>query len=197
MDKGFNILIVGVGGQGNILFSKILGEVFLAKGYDVKISEVHGMAQRGGSVVTYVKAASKVYSPLIDKAQADYIIAFEKLEGLRWVEFLKKDGIMLLSTYEIPPMSVIAGVHKYPEVEQVLDDLGVRYYKIDIPTILKELDNPRVQNMIMLGCFSNFVDIESNIWIEAIKNNIKPEFLDINLRAFECGRRINVKGEVK
>ncbi|HON72323.1 MAG TPA: indolepyruvate oxidoreductase subunit beta, partial [bacterium] len=159
MKENYDLLIVGVGGQGNILFSKILGEVFLNEGYDVKVSEVHGMAQRGGSVVTFVRAGEKVYSPLVDKAQADYIIAFEKLEALRWLEYLKKDGIVIYSDYEIPPMSVISGKSRYPDVDSILKDIGVRHYKIETSSLLMELKNPRVQNTIMLGFFSKLTGI--------------------------------------
>ena len=195
MKESFDILIVGVGGQGNILFSKILGEAFLNEGYDVKVSEVHGMAQRGGSVVTFVRAGEKVYSPLVDKAQADYIIAFEKLEALRWLEYLKKDGIVIYSDYEIPPMSVISGKSRYPDVDSILKDIGVRHYKIEISSLLMELKNPRVQNTIMLGFFSKVTGIEKQVWERAIENNIRAKLLDINLRAFEMGRDIELKEE--
>ncbi|HHV80234.1 MAG TPA: indolepyruvate oxidoreductase subunit beta [bacterium] len=195
MKESFDILIVGVGGQGNILFSKILGEAFLNEGYDVKVSEVHGMAQRGGSVVTFVRAGEKVYSPLVDKAQADYIIAFEKLEALRWLEYLKKDGIVIYSDYEIPPMSVISGKSRYPDVDSILKDIGVRHYKIEISSLLMELKNPRVQNTIMLGFFSKLTGIEKQVWERAIENNIRAKLLDINLRAFEMGRDIELKEE--
>lgn len=190
MREDYNILVVGVGGQGNILFSRILGEVFLDDGYDVKISEVHGMAQRGGSVVTFVRAGDRVYSPLIDKAQADYIIAFEKLEALRWLEYLKRDGVLIFSDYEIPPLSVTNGKDKYPDVIRILEDLKIRYYRVDIPSLIKRLKNPRVQNIIMLGFFSGLIDIDKKVWIKAIRNNIGSKFIDINLEAFELGRDI-------
>ncbi|ABP67637.1 Indolepyruvate ferredoxin oxidoreductase [Caldicellulosiruptor saccharolyticus DSM 8903] len=195
MKENLNILIVGVGGQGNILLSKILGEVFLNVGYDVKISEVHGMAQRGGSVVTYVKAGKKVFSPLIDKAEADYIIAFEKLEALRWIEYLKKEGILIYSDYEIPPMSIITGLYKYPDVDKIITELGVKFYKINIPPLLTKIGNPRVQNTIMLGVFSRLTGIEENFFKKAIENNVKPEFVEINLKAFAMGRNVDL-GEV-
>ncbi len=195
MKESYDLLIVGVGGQGNILFSKILGEVFLNEGYDVKVSEVHGMAQRGGSVVTFVRAGEKVYSPLVDKAQADYIIAFEKLEALRWLEYLKKDGMVIYSDYEIPPISVIGGKSRYPDVDSILKDIGVRHYKIEISSLLMELKNPRVQNTIMLGFFSKLTGIEEQVWKRAIENNIRAKLLDINLRAFEMGRDIELKEE--
>lgn len=196
MKENLNILIVGVGGQGNILVSKILGEVFLNIGYDVKISEVHGMAQRGGSVVTYVKAGKKVFSPLVDKAEADYIIAFEKLEALRWIEYLKKEGTLIYSNYEIPPMSVITGMYKYPDVDKIIADFGVKFYRIDIQTLLDQIGNPRVQNTIMLGVFSKITGIEEDVFKKAIENNIKPELVEINLKAFAMGRNIDLS-EVK
>jgi len=195
MKENLNILIVGVGGQGNILLSKIIGEVFLNVGYDVKISEVHGMAQRGGSVVTYVKAGTKVFSPLIDKAEADYIIAFEKLEALRWIEYLKKEGILIYSDYEIPPMTVITGAYKYPDVDKIVKELGVKFYKIDIPSLLTKIGNSRVQNTIMLGVFSRLIGIEESFFKKAIENNVKPEFVEINLKAFAMGRNVDL-GEV-
>ncbi|WAM34799.1 indolepyruvate oxidoreductase subunit beta [Caldicellulosiruptor morganii] len=196
MKESVNILIVGVGGQGNILFSKILGDVFLNTGYDVKISEVHGMAQRGGSVVTYVKAGRKVFSPLIDKAEADYIIAFEKLEALRWIEFLKKEGFLIYSDYEIPPIGVITGMYEYPDVDKIVKQLGVKFCKIDILSLLSKAGNPRVQNTVMLGVFSKFMEIEENFFKKAIENNVRSEFVEINLRAFEIGRSVDL-GEVR
>jgi len=140
MKREMNILVVGVGGQGNILFSKILGETLLSAGYDVKISEVHGMAQRGGSVVTYVKASEKVFSPLVDIAQADFIIAFEKLEALRWLEYLKRDGTLIYADYEIPPISVTTGSYEYPDVEKVLKEIGVKACKVEIKKLLSSLE---------------------------------------------------------
>jgi len=153
------------------------------------------MAQRGGSVVTYVKAGKKVFSPLIDKAEADYIIAFEKLEALRWIEYLKKEGILIYSDYEIPPMSIITGLYKYPDVDKIITELGVKFYKINIPPLLTKIGNPRVQNTIMLGVFSRLTGIEENFFKKAIENNVKPEFVEINLKAFAMGRNVDL-GEV-
>lgn len=192
MKRGLNILVVGVGGQGNILFSKILGEVLLNSGFDVKISEVHGMAQRGGSVVTYVKAAEKVFSPLVDIAQADFILAFEKLEALRWLGYLKKEGTLIYSDYEIPPVSVITGAYEYPDVEEILQEIGVRAYKVEVKKLLSSLGNSRVQNTLMLGFFSRFLDIDEALFKKSIERNIKKEFIEINLKAFELGRRIEM-----
>ncbi|ADQ04842.1 Indolepyruvate ferredoxin oxidoreductase [Caldicellulosiruptor owensensis OL] len=190
MKERLNILVVGVGGQGNILFSKILGDVLLRVGYDVKISEVHGMAQRGGSVVTYVKAAEKVFSPLVDIAQANFIIAFEKLEALRWIEYLKKDGLLIYPDYEIPPISVITGLYKYPDVEKILQEIGVKTCKVEIKNLLSSLGDSRVQNTLMLGYFSRFLSIDESLFKKSIENNVKKEFIEINLKAFELGRKI-------
>lgn len=192
MKKNINILIVGVGGQGNILFSKILGDVLLNAGYDVKISEVHGMAQRGGSVVTYVKAGEKVFSPLVDRAEADYILAFEKLEALRWLEYLKNNGILIYSDYEIPPLSVITGAYEYPDVEKILQTVGVKAYRVEVKKLLSQLGNSRVQNTLMLGFFSRFLDIDEALFKKSIERNIKKEFIEVNLKAFEFGRRIEM-----
>ncbi|ADQ06951.1 Indolepyruvate ferredoxin oxidoreductase [Caldicellulosiruptor hydrothermalis 108] len=192
MKKNINILVVGVGGQGNILFSKILGEVLLNAGYDVKISEVHGMAQRGGSVVTYVKAGEKVFSPLVDRAEADYILAFEKLEALRWLEYLKNNGILIYSDYEIPPLSVITGAYEYPDVEKILQTVGVKACRVEVKKLLSQLGNSRVQNTLMLGFFSRFLDIDEALFKKSIERNVKKEFIEINLKAFELGRRIEM-----
>lgn len=190
MKREMNILVVGVGGQGNILFSKILGETLLSAGYDVKISEVHGMAQRGGSVVTYVKASEKVFSPLVDIAQADFIIAFEKLEALRWLEYLKRDGTLIYADYEIPPISVTTGSYEYPDVEKVLKEIGVKACKVEIKKLLSSLGDARVQNTLMLGFFSKFLSVEEALFISSIEKNVKKELIEINLKAFDLGRRI-------
>jgi len=186
-----NILIVGVGGQGNLLFSKLLGYVLIKKGYDVKISEVHGMAQRGGSVVTYVRYGEKVYSPLIEKAESDLIIAFEKLEALRWIEYLKKDGKMIINDYEIPPISVISGAIKYPDVKSHLSNKNIDFKIIDLISIAKQLGNARIVNTIMLGFCSNFFsEIDLGLWEEVIRSNIKNNMININIEAFRKGRKL-------
>lgn len=185
-----NILIVGVGGQGNLLLSKILGNVFIKKGFDVKISEVHGMAQRGGSVVTYVRYGEKVYSPLIEENEADFILAFEKLEGLRWINYIKKDGLLILNDYEIPPMSVIAGSSKYPDVLSILETKQINYKLIDLNSIIAKLNSARIINVALLGYFSKYFNFSEQDWIDSIKENIKEQFIDINIKAFQLGRSL-------
>ncbi|MEZ0535819.1 indolepyruvate oxidoreductase subunit beta [Caldicellulosiruptoraceae bacterium PP1] len=185
-----SILVVGVGGQGNLLLSRILGDVFLSKGFDVKISEVHGMAQRGGSVVTYVKFGEKIYSPLIEKNEADFILAFEKLEGLRWIDYLKDDGVLILNDYEIPPMSVISGISKYPDVISILEKQNLNYKLVDLNSVVNKLNSSRVMNIALLGYFSKYFDFSEQDWIDAIKRNIKEKFIDINLKAFSFGKEL-------
>jgi indolepyruvate ferredoxin oxidoreductase beta subunit len=184
----FNIMIVGVGGQGTLLASRVLGNVALKKSYDVKVSEVHGMSQRGGSVVTYVKMGEKVHSPLIEKGEADIILAFEQLEAFRWIEYLKKDGKILINTQKIDPMPVITGKAKYPEA--ILEKIGEEYRNIitiDALSIAKECGNIKAVNMVLIGLMAKYTHIEKDIWVEAMKETVPEKFLDVNLKAFERG----------
>lgn len=182
-----NIMIVGVGGQGTLLASRILGNTVVNEGYDVKVSEVHGMSQRGGSVVTYVKFGDKVYSPIIDKGEADIILAFEALEAYRALPFLKKGGKMLVNTQNIDPMPVITGAMEYPEdIEKKLAE------KIDLTTVdaLKyatEAGNIKAVNVVLIGVMAKSTDIPYEKWIETIKTTVPSKFLDINLKAFDLG----------
>lgn len=183
-----NIMIVGVGGQGSLLASKVLGTVAKLKKYDVKVSEVHGMAQRGGSVVTYVKMGPKVYSPIIEEGQADIIVAFEKIEALRWVTYLKKDGTMIVNDQRINPASVAMGIEKYPD--GALDEIKSRRENVVIikaKDIAKECGSVKVINIAMLGLVARHSEIEKELWIEAIRNNVPEKFLEINIKAFEMG----------
>lgn len=187
MEK-LNVMIVGVGGQGTLLASRIIGNVAMKKGYDVKMSEVHGMAQRGGSVVTYLKLADKVYSPIIEKSDADIILGFEELESLRWIDYLKKDGKIIINTQKIDPMPVIIGKRKYPEgiVDKIKDnyrDVAV----IDALKMAKKAGNIKAVNTVIIGQFAKAGNIEKEIWIEAIKETVPRKFLDVNLNAFEAG----------
>ncbi len=187
MEK-LNVMIVGVGGQGTLLASRIIGNVAMKKGYDVKMSEVHGMAQRGGSVVTYLKLADKVYSPIIEKSDADIILGFEELESLRWIDYLKKDGKIIINTQKIDPMPVIIGKKKYPEaiVERIKDnytDVTV----IDALKIAKKAGNMKAVNTVIIGQFAKIGNIEKKIWVEAIKETVPSKFLEVNLKAFEAG----------
>ncbi|MCX8130360.1 MAG: indolepyruvate oxidoreductase subunit beta [Clostridia bacterium] len=187
MEK-LNIMLVGVGGQGSLLASRVLGNVAMKIGFDVKVSEVHGMSQRGGSVVTYVKMDKKVYSPLVDKGEADIIIAFEQLEAMRWVEYLKKDGKMIISEQKINPMPVIIGRAKYPEsIIEKIKNVCSNILAIDALHLAKECGNIKATNIVLLGLMAKSTGIEKEIWLEAMKEVIPQKLLDVNVKAFEAG----------
>ena len=185
-----NIMIVGVGGQGTLLASKMLGYVLLQQGYDVKVSEVHGMSQRGGSVVTYVRYGKKVYSPVIDKGEADVIISFEKLEAARWLEFLKKDGTIIPNTQEVEPMPVITGAAAYPEnLIEKMQAAGAKVDAKDFLSIAQEAGSAKAVNIALMGRLSTyFSEISDEQWQDAIEKIVPPKFLDLNRKAFEAGR---------
>lgn len=185
-----NIMIVGVGGQGTLLASKMLGYVLLQQGYDVKVSEVHGMSQRGGSVVTYVRYGKKVYSPVIDKGEADVIISFEKLEAARWLEFLKKDGTIITNTQEVEPMPVITGAAAYPEnLIEKMQAAGAKVDAKDFLSIAHEAGSAKAVNIALMGRLSTyFPEISDEQWQDAIEKIVPPKFLDLNRKAFEAGR---------
>ena len=189
-----NIMLVGVGGQGTLLASRVLGNVAIKKSFDVKVSEVHGMSQRGGSVVTYVKLGKKIYSPIIDKGEADIIIAFEQLEALRWLDFLKDGGRLIINEQKINPMPVIIGKAKYPE--NILEKIKENYpntISVDALEVAKGCGNIKAVNIVLLGIMARSTDIEKNIWIEAMKEVIPEKLIDVNLKAFEAGYSIMVK----
>ena len=187
MDK-INIMIVGVGGQGSLLTSRILGNVGLREGYDVKVSEVHGMSQRGGSVVTYVKMAKKVYSPLIEKGEADIILAFEELEALRWVDYLKSDGRMLINQQRIDPLPVIIGKAKYPEnIVQKIEGRYPNTLSIDALAIARQSGSIKTVNTVLVGLMAKSIDIPKQVWIAAIEEIVPAKMLESNLKAFEAG----------
>ena len=185
-----NIMIVGVGGQGTLLTSRILGGITVENGYDVKLSEVHGMAQRGGSVVTYVRYGEKVTEPIVEEGQADVLIAFEKLEALRYAHFLKKDGVIILMGRKTLPKPHITGVAKYPE--GIIEHLSEKYkvISVDAQKEALELGNSRVFNVIILGVAASKMDFEKEQWIEVIKKKVPPKTIDINVKAFERGYEI-------
>lgn len=185
-----NIMIVGVGGQGTLLASKMLGYVLLQQGYDVKVSEVHGMSQRGGSVVTYVRYGKKVYSLVIDKGEADVIISFEKLEAARWLEFLKKDGTIITNTQEVEPMPVITGAAAYPEnLIEKMQAAGAKVDAKDFLSIAQEAGSAKAVNIALMGRLSTyFPEISDEQWQDAIEKIVPPKFLDLNKKAFEAGR---------
>ena len=186
-NNAMNIMIVGVGGQGTLLASRILGNTVINEGYDVKVSEVHGMSQRGGSVVTYVKFGDKVYSPIIDKGEADIILAFEMLEAYRALPFLKKGGKMLVNTQKMDPMPVITGAMEYPE--NILDKLAekVELIQVDALKYALEAGNPRAVNVVLIGVMAKNTDIPYEKWVETIKTSTPEKFLESNLKAFEIG----------
>ncbi len=182
-----NIMIVGVGGQGTLLASRILGNTVIEEGYDVKVSEVHGMSQRGGSVVTYVKYGDKVYSPIIDRGEADIILAFELLEALRALPYLKKGGKIIVNTQSIDPMPVITGMSSYPEniVEKLSEKVNT--LPIDALNLAKQAGNMKAVNVVLIGVMAKSTDIPYEKWIEIIKKTVPEKFLDVNLKAFELG----------
>ena len=185
-----NIMIVGVGGQGSLLASKLLGHLLLTQGFDVKVSEVHGMSQRGGSVVTYVRYGDKVYSPVIDEGEADCIVSFELLEAARWMRFLKKDGVIVTNTQTIDPMPVITGAAEYPsDLVEKMTAAGVKVDAMDALTLAEEAGSSKAVNLVLLGRLSNyFSDIPSDAWDEAITACVPEKFLELNKKAFALGR---------
>lgn len=185
-----NIMIVGVGGQGTLLASKLLGYVLLNQGYDVKVSEVHGMSQRGGSVVTYVRFGKMVYSPVIDKGEADIILAFEKLEAARWLEYLKPGGQIIVSTQEIEPMPVITGAMQYPaDLISKMEASGARVDAKDFLALASLAGSSKAVNIALIGRLSKyFPEISDDIWRDAITATVPLKFLELNLKAFELGK---------
>ena len=184
-----NIMIVGVGGQGTLLASKLLGRMLLGRGCDVKVSEVHGMSQRGGSVVTYVRWGEKVYSPIIDKGQADVILSFELLEAARWTEYLKAGGRIVTNTQQVNPMPVITGAAEYPQgLEESMRALGIDLDAIDALSLAEEAGSSKAVNIVLLGRLSKWFDFTEEDWLEAIAQSVPPKFLELNKRAFALGR---------
>ncbi len=192
-----NILIVGVGGQGTLLSSILLGNLALDSGYDVKLSEVHGMSQRGGDVVTHVKISDeKVRSPLIEKGEADIIIAFEKLEAYRWLPQLKQGGSMYVNTQEILPMPVILGNAEYPaDIDEKLAEVAGNLVSFDALQIAEECGSPKAVNVVLLGAASREMPFEEEQWHNVIEKNVKTNFIEVNRKAFARGR--DVRGQKK
>jgi indolepyruvate ferredoxin oxidoreductase beta subunit len=190
--KKLDILVTGVGGQGVVLASDIIGETALAAGFDVKKTDTLGMAQRGGSVVSHVRLAEKVWSPLIKEGEVDLLLAFEKLEAARWSHYLKPDAVAIVNTYEQPPLSVSLGQEKYPdddEIKKALRRRTDRIYFIDANKKAKELGNVRTLNILMLGCFAAFAPIDVAVWKESISRRLPENVREINLAAFDMGRK--------
>jgi len=189
--SNLSILIAGVGGQGTLLTSRVLGTAAVKAGFDVKVSEVHGMAQRGGSVVTYVKIGENVHSPVIEKGEADILLCFEKLEALRWLEYTKKDGTVIVNDQRIDPMPVIIGKEKYPDdVISRLKSGRSNVYIIDALKTAKELGNSKALNIVMVGFLAKNTNIGKEIWYESIRENVKEKFVELNLKAFEEGYKM-------
>lgn len=186
--KTTSIMIVGVGGQGTLLASKLLGNVLLRQGFDVKLSEVHGMSQRGGSVVTYVRFGEKVYSPVVDLGEADYILSFELLESARWISHLKKGGQLVTNTHQTPPMPVITGAAEYPR--DIVEKLRARanVIALDALPLAEQAGSARAVNVVLIGVLSKLMPFDESVWREAIAETVPEKYLEVNLRAFELGR---------
>ena len=185
-----NIMIVGVGGQGTLLASKLLGRLLLGKGFDVKVSEVHGMSQRGGSVVTYVRWGEKVYSPIIDRGQADAILSFELLEAARWVSWLKPEGTLIANTQRILPMPVITGAASYPEnLVEKMRSAGAKVDALDCLKLAEEAGSSKAVNIVLMGRLSHYFDLPGEAWQKSLEAVVPPKFLELNKKAFELGKQ--------
>ena len=182
-----NIMIVGVGGQGTLLTSRILGGLAIEGGYDVKLSEVHGMAQRGGSVVTFVRYGESVAEPIVEEGCADVLIAFEKLEALRYAHFLKKDGAIVVNDHRIDPITVVTGVAQYPE--NIIENLEKEHnvYKVNAMEEALKLGNSRVFNIIVLGVAAKHMDFSKEDWLNVIEKTVPAKTVEINKKAFLLG----------
>lgn len=182
-----NIMIVGVGGQGTLLTSRIIGKAALSEGCDVKISEVHGMAQRGGSVVTFVRFGEKVNEPVVEEGQADVIISFERLEAQRYAHYLKKDGVLIVNDCRIDPMTVVIGAKTYPE--NIIEDLKKEHkvYSIDGQKIAIELGNSKVLNSVVLGYAASFIGFDKQTWLDTVASTVPAKTIEINEKAFLAG----------
>ena len=187
MSNTYSVMIVGVGGQGTLLASRLLGNAVISAGYDVKVSEVHGMSQRGGSVITYVRYGEEVNSPIIEKGEADLIIAFEQLEAARYLPFLKKGGKIVVNTQQIDPMPVVTGMTEYPagviEKLQTMADVTA----LDALSLAVEAGSAKAVNVVLIGVMAKNTDIPYKVWVETIKNTVPEKFLEVNLKAFDLG----------
>lgn len=185
-DRTTNVFIAGVGGQGILLASEILADLALARGLDVKKSEVHGMAQRGGSVVSHVRFGRKVHSPVIAEREADVLVSFEKMEALRWVHYVSQTGTVVVNDQEIVP----SGMEQYPEdIDAELASRAPGAHMLDALALANKAGHARAVNTVMLGAFSNYLDFTEDEWRKAIEARVPPKTVDINLKAFELGRK--------
>lgn len=182
-----NIMIVGVGGQGTLLTSRILGGITVEAGYDVKLSEVHGMAQRGGSVVTFVRYGKQVAEPIVEEGQADVLIAFERLEALRYAHFVKRDGVIIVNDWRIDPITVVTGAAEYPD--HIIEDLEKTHkvLKINAMEEAKKLGNSKAFNVIVLGMAAKHMDFDKDTWLTVIEKTVPPKTVEINKKAFLAG----------
>jgi len=186
--KTKSVMIVGVGGQGSLLASKLLGRLLVDEGYDVKVSEVHGMSQRGGSVVTYVRFGDKVYSPIVTEGEADIIIAFEKLEAARYAKYLNTEGKIIVNTQQIDPMPVIIGAAQYPaEVLEELTAKGLSVEALDALSLARQAGSAKAVNIVLMGRAAKYFDIPYERWLVAIENTVAPKFVEMNKKAFDLG----------
>lgn len=186
-----SIMIVGVGGQGSLLASRIIGNVLLSQGYDVKVSEVHGMSQRGGSVVTYVKYGDKVFSPVIEKGEADIIVSFELLEAARWLSYHKKGGHLITSTQTLDPMPVITGNAQYPtDITEKIKALGINIIAADALSLAEQAGSAKASNVVLMGLIASKMSFDEDVWKKAIKECVPEKFLELNLKAFYLGKNI-------
>ncbi|NLN56100.1 MAG: indolepyruvate oxidoreductase subunit beta [Clostridiales bacterium] len=184
----YNIIIAGVGGQGTLLASKLMGKVFLEQEKDIKVSEVHGMSQRGGSVVTYVRYGEKVYSPVIEKGEANMIISFELLEAARWMPYLRPEGVIITNTQKINPMPVITGQAKYPEnILEKIRQTGLKVIPLDAKSLAEKAGNVKSVNMVLLGVAARYLHLDKSVWVDAITATVPQKTVEINLKAFDYG----------
>lgn len=184
-----SVMIVGVGGQGSLLASRLLGNVLLQQGYDVKVSEVHGMSQRGGSVVTYVKYGDEVCSPVVTKGEADIIISFEQLEAARWLPYLKKGGHLVTSTQRIDPMPVITGAASYPDdIIEKIKAQGIDVIAVDALSLAEQAGNAKASNVVLMGVVSTKMAFDVKVWEKAVEECVPAKFLELNKKAFALGR---------
>ncbi len=182
------IVIAGVGGQGTLLASRLLGRTLANEGYDIKVSEVHGMSQRGGSVITYVRYGEKVYSPVVQSGEADFLISFERIEAARYAHLLKKGGIIITNTQKIDPMPVITGAAQYPQdILTELSDKGVQIEKLDALALAEQAGSSKAVNIVLMGVLARHFGISYDKWISALEQTVKPAFAELNKTAFNLG----------
>ena len=188
-----SVMIVGVGGQGTLLASRVLGSAMLSQGVDVQVSEVHGMSQRGGSVVTYVRYGDKVYSPIIAQGEADVLLAFEALEAARYLPWLKPDGTVIVNTQQMDPMPVVTGVAEYPkDILGKVQEQGVKMVALDALGMAEQAGSAKAVNVVLIGAMAKKLDLPKEVWIDTIQETVPPKFIDMNLKAFELGYNADI-----